>query len=73
MSNVLQDLLALIPQSPLLVGEVTQVTNEMRVVTLPDGTTMTVHGVGTVGQKVFVKGGTIQGPAPALPVVEITL
>ncbi|WP_300335652.1 hypothetical protein [Accumulibacter sp.] len=73
MSNALREFLSLVPDAPLLVGEVTAIANELRTVTLPDGATITARGVGSVGQQVFVRAGKIEGVAPALPVVEITL
>ena len=71
MSNLLSDFLSLLPGDPLLVGEVSGITDEIRIVTLPDGSTITAKGVAAVGQKVFIRGGVIAGLAPTLPVVEI--
>lgn len=73
MSNALKAFLSLVPEAPLLVGEVSSIANEIRTVTLPDGATITARGVGSVGQQVFVRDGKIEGVAPALPVVEIIL
>jgi hypothetical protein len=41
MSNLLSEFLSLFPSDPLLVGEVSSITNEVRTVTLPDGSTIT--------------------------------
>ncbi|MBN8516658.1 MAG: hypothetical protein J5X22_00720 [Candidatus Accumulibacter sp.] len=71
MSNLLSDFLSLLPGDPLLVGEVSSIADEIRIVTLPDGSTITAKGVAGVGQKVFVRGGVIHGIAPTLPIVEI--
>lgn len=73
MSNLLSDFLSLLPGKPLLVGEVESIADEIRIVTLPDGSTITAKGVAAVGQKVFVQGGIIAGIAPTLPVVEMTV
>ncbi|MER2546467.1 MAG: hypothetical protein ABTS16_24050 [Candidatus Accumulibacter phosphatis] len=71
MSNLLSDFLSLLPGDPLLVGEVSSIADEIRIVTLPDGSTITAKGVAAVGQRVFIRGGVIDGIAPALTVVEI--
>ncbi len=73
MSNALREFLSLIPAAPLQVGEVSSIANELRTVTLPDGATITARGVGSIGQMVFVRDGKIEGVAPALTVVEITI
>ena len=56
-----------------LVGEVSSITNEVRTVTLPDGSTITAKGVAEIGQTVFIRGGVIDGIAPSLTVVEISV
>lgn len=61
----------LFPEARLLVGTVTAADAEMATVELPDGTTIRVRGVATVGDQVYVRDGVIEGPAPALTIVEI--
>lgn len=73
MSNPLKQLLALLPEAPLLTGEVTAINNELRTITLPDGSVITAHGEASVGAIVFVKAGQISGPAPALTPVSIVI
>ncbi|MEF8769424.1 hypothetical protein [Candidatus Accumulibacter contiguus] len=73
MSNLLSEFLSLFPSDPLLVGEVSSITNEVRTVTLPDGSTITAKGVAELGQTVFIRGGVIDGIAPSLTVVEISV
>lgn len=73
MSNPLRDFLRLIPGDPLLVGDVSSIANELRTITLPDGSTVTAKGPFEVGQRVFVRGGLIEGPAPSLAVVSISV
>lgn len=60
----------LIPDDPLLVGDVTAVAGGVATITLPGGGTVQGRGEATVGQRVFIKGGAIQGPAPTLTYVE---
>ena len=61
----LQDLVA---APPLDVGDVTAVSGGLATVTLVGGGTVNARGAATVGQRVYVRGGVIEGPAPALPV-----
>lgn len=71
MANPLAAFKALFPDSPLLVGDVVLVDGQVVRVELPDGAQITVRGDATVGQRVFVRGGLIEGPAPTLTVVTI--
>ena len=73
MANLLQQFRSLLPQSPLLVGEVTAIAGGIATVELPDGSIVTARGDATVGWMVFVRAGAIEGQAPDLTVVEITL
>lgn len=63
--KLLRDLL---PDAPLLVGTVTAAGNGTATIQLPDGGTVQGRGSATVGQRVFVRDGVIEGPAPSLPV-----
>ena len=66
--NVFKELLALLPSSPLLVGEVIVVASGKVTVEFPGGGTQVVRGTGfAVGANVFVRDGVVQGLAPALP------
>lgn len=71
MPNPLSDFRALFPPPPLLVGDVVSVDGHVVRVELPDGATITSRGAATVGQRVFVRDGLIEGPAPTLTVVII--
>lgn len=71
MANLYTVFKKLIPNAPLLVGEVVAVYTGGATVTLQGGGTMRVRGVATVGQRVFVRDGVIEGAAPALTLVEI--
>ncbi len=73
MSNLLAQFRALLPTSPLLVGDVLSVVGNIATVELPDGAKVTARGAAAVGQKVFVRDGVIEGLAPSLTVVSITL
>lgn len=66
MSNLYRKFRALIPDAPLLVGTVVA-TMPLRV-ELPDGTQIPARGEATLSERVFVRGGAVEGPAPLLPV-----
>ena len=71
-TNIYRALLELLPQDPLLVGDVTAVNaDDTRTVTLPGGGTVRVRGEAAEGDRVFVRGGLIEGPAPALTFLTI--
>ena len=71
MANLYTVFKKLIPNAPLLVGEVAATYTGGATVTLQGGGTLRVRGVATVGQRVFVRDGVIEGAAPALTLVEI--
>lgn len=71
MSNPLSAFKALFPDPPLLVGDVALVDGQLVRVALPDGALITARGDATVGQRVFVRDGLIEGTAPTLTVVTI--
>ena len=65
-SNPYARLLALLPRTPLLVGDVIAVSAGIARVELPGGGLITALGQATVGDRVFVRDGAIEGPAPNL-------
>ena len=67
MPNAYREFMALMP---LEVGEVTAIAGGVATVTLPGGGVIQARGTATVGQRVFVRNGAIEGPAPALTYVE---
>ena len=69
MINFQKQFLALLPQRPLLVGVVLAVSGGTALVELPDGVQIHVRGSATVGQRVFVRDGAIEGVAPDLQYV----
>lgn len=72
-TNLWKRLRQLLPEAPLLVGEVVAVTSYGATIELPDGALIKARGVATVGEKVFVRDGRIEGTAPDLPVVLIEI
>jgi hypothetical protein len=72
-SNLLKEFRSLLPEPPLLTGEVTAINGELRTITLPDGATITARGDAAMGAMVFVRGSMIEGPAPVLPVIQIVI
>lgn len=66
MTNPYKLLKSLLPDPPLLVGTVTAVANGTATVELPDGGTVLARGEAQVNDRVFVRDGAIEGPAPAL-------
>lgn len=68
MRNPYRQLLEVLPQRPLQVGYVLQTANGVATVELPGGGWLTARGAATVGQRVFVRDGVIEGAAPSLPI-----
>lgn len=66
--NPFRRLLALLPSPPLLVGDVTDVTDGVVTIELPGGGLMQARGDVLVGDRVFFRDGVVEGPAPSLPV-----
>lgn len=63
--KLLRDLL---PEAPLLVGNVTSVNNGVATLVVPGGGTDQARGDTTVGARVFYRDGVIEGGAPTLPI-----
>lgn len=68
MSNPYKALLGLLPQRPLQVGTVQSADAGVAIVELPGGGVIRARGDATVGQRVFVRDGAIEGPAPTLSI-----
>ena len=66
----LQDLLA---SPPVQVGTVLAVDDEIATIELLGGARVLARGTATVGARVFVQGGVVQGNAPTLPFEAITV
>lgn len=58
--------LNLIPQQPLDAGEVVAVHDDGVTVQLPTSVQVRARGEAEVGDHVYIRGGAIEGPAPAL-------
>lgn len=68
MANLYRLFRELLPEPPLLVGTITVAGTQSCQITLIDGGVLNARGTGTVGQRVFVRDGVIEGAAPSLPV-----
>ncbi|QPF74185.1 hypothetical protein G8A07_15525 [Roseateles sp. DAIF2] len=73
MRNPFRQFLDLIPTEPLQVGTVRAVANGLATIELPGGGTISARGEAVIGQNVFVRGGAIEGAAPALPIEVIEI
>lgn len=71
--NPFKRLLALLPNPPLQVGEVIQYADGVATIEVPGGGIAQARGETTVGAKVFFRDGSIEGPAPDLPVEVIEI
>lgn len=70
MSNVYSQFFDLLPKRPLEVGDVTSISAGVATITLPGGGVIQARGEAAVGQRVFVRDGVIEGPAPTLAYIE---
>lgn len=70
-TNFYKRLIDLLPKNPLQVGEVVAVSNGVATIELPGGSLQQALGSASVGDRVFFRGGAIEGPAPSLTLVEI--
>jgi len=73
MSNIYTQFKRLIPDAPLLVGIVTSYADGVATIELPDGGVITARGSASISDSVFVRDGVIEGTAPDLTAVEITV
>lgn len=71
--NLFRAFKELVPDAPLLVGDVIQVAPGSVTVQLPGGGVLSARGAASVGQRVFVRDGVVEGVAPALPVAVIEI
>lgn len=74
MPNLWRAFERLLPGEPLLIADVLSVNADgTRTVQQLDGGVLRVTGEATVGQRVFVRAGAIEGPAPTLTSVTIEI
>ena len=69
MPNAYREFMALMPDQPLEVGEITSIAGGVAIITLPGGGVIQARGTATVGQRVFVRNGAIEGEASTLTYV----
>lgn len=69
MLNFYRQFKALVPDAPLQVGDVLAVSNGIASVQFPGGGVLQARGQASVGQRVFVRDGAIEGPATTLTYV----
>lgn len=67
MPNLYKEFLALIPDPALQVGTVQAISQGIVTLVMPGGALLKARGDATLGQRVFVRGGVIEGQAPNLP------
>lgn len=70
MPNIYRQFLDLIPGRPLQVGTVSAISDGVAMITLPGGGVLQARGDAEMGQRVFVRDGLVEGPAPELTYVE---
>ncbi|AXY83361.1 hypothetical protein [Acidovorax phage ACPWH] len=71
--NLFKRFLRLIPQPPLRIGDVIQVADGVATVSEIGGGLVNARGDVQVGDRVFFRDGVIEGPAPNLPVEDISV
>lgn len=71
--NLFKQFLSLIPNAPLLVGTVVEVSNGVAMIVEPGGGRLQARGDAAIGSKVFFRDGVIESTAPDLPEVEIPI
>ena len=71
--NLYKLLRSFVPESPLQIGTILSSANQSTRVELPGGGIVEVRGSGAVNDKVFIRNGRIEGPAPSLAQVTIDI
>lgn len=66
--NIFKLFKSLLPDPPLLVGDVIASDAGTVIVELPDGGQIQALGSASVGTRVFVRDGAVEGNAPDLPI-----
>ncbi|MBY0572041.1 MAG: hypothetical protein K2P84_00035 [Undibacterium sp.] len=73
MANLYRIFKELLPQAPLLVGEVVSIHATFCEIALPGGAIVSGRGNAVLGSKVFLRDGVIEGKAPDLTVVTVEI
>lgn len=73
MTNLYRDFKDIFPDAPLQAGQVATVASGVARVTLPGGGVVAARGAASVGQRVFVRDGLVEGEAPNLTFVTIDI
>ena len=68
--NLFKQFLDLLPPRPLKVGTVQSIYSGIATIELPGGGVLQARGEAAQGQRVFVRDGLIEGPAPELDYIE---
>lgn len=73
MSNPYRRFLDLLPARPVQIGVVSDIVSGTATVDLIDGNSVQARGNASIGDRVFVRDGLIEGTAPDLPleVIEV--
>lgn len=67
-TNLFMAFQRLIPVAPLLVGDVASISDGEALIALPSGGQIKARGAASVGDRVWVRNGVIEGQAPNLPI-----
>lgn len=73
MSNPYRDLLSILPQRTLALGDVIAYSGGIATVELLDGGIVTARGSASVSDRVYVRDGLIEGGSPTLSVTNIDI
>lgn len=71
LSNPYRELQDIVSGPPLLIGDVIDITDNIATIEEPGGGISTARGTASIGDRVFFRGGVIEGQAPALPIENI--
>lgn len=66
-TNAFKRLKALLPDPPLMVGDVVAYDDGVATIEQPGGGLLQARGETTIGARVFFRNNVIEGPAPDLP------
>lgn len=73
MSNLFAAFRSLLPEPRLMIGTVTSAADGTVLVELHGGGSINARGDAAVGDRVFVRNGIVEGPAPSMPVHDLVV